>query len=176
MYASDLTARSAVLPAAPQTMRARTLNAHSLRGFRRLFITLPVPDAATLSGTFRAEFVGPGWLRKIAPTALVLGGLGGWWGKQFAGDGRGTNIVHRDGVLAPVMPVDLGLADSLIDRRPCVAVTYPAGSPFPWPWVVDELRFLDDDTLLGLTLLNLRGARRVAFPFLLHHTTNLPIA
>ncbi len=59
----------------------------------------------------------------------------------------------------------------MVDRRPCLAVTYPAGSPFPWPQVVDELRFLDDDTLLGLTLVNMRGLNRLAFPFLLHHTT-----
>ena len=176
MHAPDLTARPTEIPAVPQSMRARAFNAHSLRGFRRLFITLPTPDAATLSGHFRAEFVGPDWLRKIAPAALALGGLGGWWGKTFATDGRGINLVRRERHIAPIMPVYLGLADSMIDRRPCLAVTYPAGSPFPWPRVVDELRFLDNDTLLGLTLLNLRGLRRVAFPFLLHHTPNLPIA
>ena len=154
-----------------QTMRARTFNAHSLRGFRKLFITLPQPTNAGLDGIFRAEFVGPGWLRATAPTALVLGGLGGWWGKQFDGAGRGMNIVHRGSTLAHTMPVALAVSHSLVDRRPCLKVTYPPSSPFPWPLAMDELRFLDDNTLLGLTIINAGPLRRVAFPFLLHKTT-----
>lgn len=155
---------------------ARMLNGRGLRSFRRLFLTLAQPHAADLAGIFRAEFVGPGWLRATAPSALVLGGLGGWWGKQFDGAGRGMNIVLRGGELSHTMPVHVGMADSLVDRRPCVGVTYPAGSPFPWPHVVDELRPLDEETFLGLTIINTGPLRRLAFPFLLHSTTHLSIS
>ena len=158
------------------SLHARPLNRRGLRSFRKLFLTLPLPEDGGLTGIFRAEFVGPSWLRATAPPALALGGLGGWWGKQFDGAGRGMNIVRRDGALSHTMPVALSVADSLVDRRPCLKVTYPTGSPIPWPLVVDELRFLDDDTLLGLTILNAGPLRRVAFPFLLHHLTNLAIS
>ncbi len=172
MHTSDPTMTHGTTP----SLHARPLNRRGLRSFRKLFLTLPPPEDGGLAGIFRAEFVGPGWLRTTAPVALGLSGLGGGWGKQFDGSGRGINIVHRAGSLAHALPVAMTVADSLVDRRPCLKVTYPAGSPVPWPWVMDELRFLDDDTLLGLTIVNARPLRRVAFPFLLHHATNHAIA
>jgi hypothetical protein len=45
---------------------------------------------------------------------------------------------------------------------------YPAGSPFPWPWVIDEIRQLDPTTLLGMSLTTLQWMPRLALPFLLH--------
>ena len=56
----------------------------SLGHLRRLFTSLPAP--VSLAGVYRAEFVGPAWLRTLAPPSLALGGLAGWWGKAF--DGR----------------------------------------------------------------------------------------
>ncbi len=103
MHAPDQTARPTDLPPQPQTMRARTLNAHSLRGFRRLFITLPLPDDARLDGIFRAEFVGPGWLRAIGPHSPGLGRPGrmvgqavrrGWSGHECGAPGRHPGPHH----------------------------------------------------------------------------------
>ncbi len=42
-----------------------------------------------------------------------------------------------------------------------------ASGPLPWRWVTDELRALDDRTLLGMTRIDLPGLRGLAFPFLL---------
>jgi hypothetical protein len=58
---------------------------------------------------------------------------------------------------------------SLVDGKPGVTVQYPKDSPFPWPLVVDELRRLDDTTLLGLTIVNAGFLRKLAFPFLLYY-------
>jgi hypothetical protein len=45
-------------------------------------------------------------------------------------------------------------------------VRYLPENPFPWPRVVDELRWLDAKTLLGLTLFNAAPP----LPFLLHQS------
>jgi hypothetical protein len=118
-----------------------------------------------MQGIYQAVFVGPWWLRTIAGPGLYPLGLGGWWGKQFDGSGQGTNIVRRDGRLSPKLPVALAERSSLIDGRPCLAVIYPPESPFPWPWVVDELRSLDDERLLGMTLVARRPLYKIALPF-----------
>jgi hypothetical protein len=57
---------------------------------------------------------------------------------------------------------------SLIDGMPGITLGYPKGSPFPWPWIVDEVRRLDEQTLLCMTLVKSRGLRKLAFPFILH--------
>jgi hypothetical protein len=71
--------------------------------------------------------------------------------------------------LATKMPVSLSERPSLIDGRPCLTVIYPSSSPFPWPWVVDELRWLADNCLLGMTLVSRKPLNKSALPFLLTH-------
>ncbi|MBL8045789.1 MAG: hypothetical protein JNL09_04565, partial [Anaerolineales bacterium] len=53
---------------------------------------------------------------------------------------------------------------------PCVSVRYLPENPFPWPHVVDELRWLGGKTLLGLTLVNAAPLRHWPLPFLLHQS------
>ena len=139
----------------------------SLASFRTLFSSLPPPALNTVEGIYQAAFAGPWWLRTIAGPGLYPLGLGGWWGKRLDGQGQSSNIVHRGGRLSPKMPVSLVECSSMIDGRPCLAVIYPPESPFPWPWVVDELRSLDDERLLGMTLVTWRPLKRLALPFLL---------
>lgn len=122
-----------------------------------------------MRGIYQSAFVGPWWLRAIAGPGLYPLGLGGWWGKQFDGHDQGSNIVRRRGRLTTRLPVTLAEAPSLIDGRPCLAVLYPSESPFPWPWVVDELRRVDDRRLLGMTLVTRSPLNKLALPFLLSH-------
>lgn len=143
------------------------LNQLALHQFRALFTSLPVPEPGSLAGTYRAEFVGPGWLRASAAPALVLTGLGGWWGKEFHADDTAVNLVQRGGQLQPIFPMKLVRAASFIDMHPGLALHYLPGSPFPWRFVIDELRRLSPNTLLGMTLANINGLRRLAFPFTL---------
>ena len=56
---------------------------------------------------------------------------------------------------------------SFIDGREGLALHYQPGNPFPWMYIVDEIRLVDGQTLLGMTLANLRGLRSLAFPFIL---------
>lgn len=138
----------------------------SLSGLRRLFTSLLAP--ATLTGVYRAEFVGPGWLRVLAPPSLALGGLAGWWGKGFDGQGGAVNIVVREGTQRRVLPMMVARVPSLIDGMPGLTLSYPKGSPFPWFWVVDELRRLDEQTFLCMTVMKPRRLRALAFSFVLH--------
>ncbi|MEW5870274.1 MAG: hypothetical protein AB1894_13445 [Chloroflexota bacterium] len=152
----------------PPSPQAQTLNQKSLFAFKSIFAALPAPQVVNLSGVYRAEFTGPGWLRRVAPPGLGLLGLGGWKGKEFSGDGRGLNLVRRRGELLRIFPVRLLLADSSIDGKACLAVHYAPECPFPWPYVFDELRQLDETCLLGLTITHLGLLRKLALPFLLH--------
>jgi hypothetical protein len=141
----------------------------SLGGLRRLFMSLSAPDS--LTGVYRAEFVGPAWLRALAPPSLALGGLAGWWGKAFDGRGGAVNIVVRDGAQRRVLRMTIARLPSLIDRASGLTLSYPKGSPFPWVWIVDEARRLDEQTLLCMTVIRPRGLRKLAFPFVLHFET-----
>ena len=73
------------------------------------------------------------------------------------------NIVQRHDKVISVMPVELVEKNSLIDGRIGLAVTYPRSSRFPWPWVVDELRRVDETCLLGMTLVIKRPLDRIAY-------------
>jgi hypothetical protein len=143
------------------------LNRLPLGAFPALFGELTPPTVAEMNGRFQASFVGPVWLRQIAPPGLAPLGLGGWWGKRFDGRGRGMNIVRRRGELVEILPITLVEAASLVDGRWGLNITYSPGARFPWPIIIDEVRWLTGDTLLGLTLVAKAGLHRLALPFLL---------
>ena len=144
------------------------LNRKPLSAFKPIFASLQSPLVGQVKGIYQAEFTGPGWLRAVAPPGLALLGLGGWQGKEFAGDGGGLNLVRRGGQVQRIFPVRITEAASLVDGKPCLAIHYTHKCPFPWPYVVDELRELDSSCLLGLTMVDVRGLRGLALPFLLH--------
>jgi hypothetical protein len=150
------------------TVQAQELNSQSLASIRSLFVSLPVPTMGSVAGTHQSEFVGPWWLRQVAGPGLTPLGLEGWWGKQFDAQGDGLNIVRRQGKIATIMPVRLVEMNSFIDGRPGLAVFYPRTSRLPWPWVVDELRRIDKNCLLGMTLVTKYPLKWIALPFLLH--------
>jgi hypothetical protein len=143
------------------------LNQKSLNYFRGMFASLAIPEPASIRGVYQGCFVGPAWLRSSAGPALALSGLGGWWGKEFSADGSAINLVLRAGKYGKCFPMKLVPALSFIDGKEGLALHYQQGNPLPWPFVVDELRRIDADTLLGMTIANLRGLRGLAFPFLL---------
>lgn len=158
--------------------QTQALDTFSLAAFRTLFSGLDAPDPEALRGVYRAAFTGPGWLRRLAGPALAVGGLGGWWGKVFEPGGAGANLVSRQGQVIRTLPFLVVSRPSGLDGRPATAVCYTRSSPFPWPWMVDELRWLYPSCLLGMTFVDLTGRagllRRAAFPFVLYHETPAP--
>ena len=148
-------------------MQIAEFNQYPLRKFRDLFASLSVPEAASIRGKYHAAFVGPAWLRTSAGPSLQITGLGGWWGKEFHDDGTAINIVLRAGQFSTRFPMKFVNAKSFIDGRDGLALHYQPGNPFPWMFVVDEIRCMDESTLLGMTLANVSGLRGMAFPFIL---------
>ncbi|MRJ75429.1 hypothetical protein GEV29_02670 [Aeromicrobium sp. SMF47] len=152
-----------------------TIHDHSLRALRRAWGSLPDPRLADLSGTFEASYVGAP-LRTVAPRGLALVGLPRWFGKRFrptdadAAHLTGVNLLRgADGTgLSETLPMTATVGPSLADGRPALLVTYPGDAPRPWRWVRDEFRPWDDDTLLGMTFVDVPGLRRApGTPFVL---------
>ena len=138
----------------------------SFHDFRTLYATLDPPKMP--AGVWRGRPVGPGWFVTLAGPALAIGGLGGWWGKAFDGQGGIDNLLERGGALRRTLPGRVQEAASLLDGRPCQRIAYPKGSRLPWVWVVDELRQVGEGELLGMMVLNIGWLPRLAFPFTLH--------
>lgn len=142
---------------------------HTVVSLRRAWRSLECPSLPDLVGDWEAEFVAP--LRRVAPVGLGWIGLPRWYGKRFHTDDRGlggVNLLRGPAGLTETMPMLVAPDLSRSDDHPVVLVQYAAGSPKPWPWVVDELRRLDADTLVGMTVVDVPGGRALGgTPFLL---------
>ncbi|NRQ48907.1 hypothetical protein [Aeromicrobium stalagmiti] len=143
----------------------------STRELRHVWTGLPAARPADLVGTFEASFVRP--LTHVSPPGLGLLGLPRWYGKRFtldAGTVHGLNLVRprAGGGLTTTLPMNVEVAASYADGRPCLAITYDAGAPRPWRWVRDEVRPWTDDRYVALTFVSRPGLRRLpGVPFLL---------
>jgi hypothetical protein len=149
------------------------LNRLSLFDFRGLFASLEPPKTGALQGLFRGSFVGPGWVRRLAGPLLVITGLGGWWGKDFDPHGNAINLVWRKGQIERRFPMTLVEQVSYIDHKSSLALRYAASNPFPWPLIVDELRSINQELVLGMTLTRLGLLQRLALPFVLQPRENI---
>jgi hypothetical protein len=139
----------------------------SLGALRALFSSLSVPGVGLLSGSYRATFVGPAWLRASATPSLAVAGLPGWAGKRFLAPDRAVNLLRRDGQLVEALTMAVVAGASRVDGQPGLALLYGPTAPRPWRWVRDELRAVDQDTVLGMTVVDVPLLRALAFPFLL---------
>jgi hypothetical protein len=143
----------------------------SVRGLQRAFRAAPAPELAALVGTHKARFAG--WLRVGAPLSMSLTGMHGWWGKRFRlprGEGQtleGENLLYRQGRLVESIPMTAEIAPSRVDGRSVILIRYPPDARWPHYRVNDELRPLDQRTLLGLSF-GLPLAPRGGAPFVLH--------
>lgn len=147
----------------------------SLRELQQAFREASAPELTALVGVHDGEFLGPAWLRHAAILTMRVFGMPGWCGKAFRPatanpDTRdGENLVRRDGRSEPSIPMQARIASSRLDGRPAIVLSYPADARFPWPRVTDELRPLDDRTLLGLAF-GVPLAPRHGTPFLLRRS------
>lgn len=138
----------------------------SLRSAREVFAECVPPSS--LCGLWRAEFIGPPWLRLLARAAMPLSVLRGWRGKRFDAQGYGENLVRRSGSLLGIIPMSEVHRASRLDGRPVAVASYGTGTPLSLRYVEDELRRLDARTLIGMMTFRIRGLRGLGLPFLLH--------
>ena len=101
------------------------MEGNSFRDFKEKFASLDPPEA--LEGVWQGEPVGPGWYLALAGPSLVIGGLGGWWGKDFDGQGGIDNVLERKGAFRRTLRGEVRRADSLVDGKPCQRIVYPGG-------------------------------------------------
>jgi hypothetical protein len=146
---------------------AAAFRTFSIRALKELFAALPAPDAAFRHGFFRASFVGPFWYRLSGFPSVHLSGLPHWQGKAFLTPDSATNILRKGEGTVQALSMTVVTLPSLIDGEPVVALQYGKEAPFPWRHVRDELRVIDERTLLGITKVDLPILRHFAFPFLL---------
>lgn len=148
-------------------MPVDALSNASLRRIRQMFGLLEPAPAEMRAGAFRARFIGPWWLRVSAGPSIALSGLPGWRGKRFLDAETATNVLDRAGGRVEKLRMQCRECVSLVDGRPGVALHYGCEAVMPWRWIVDELRVLDENSLLGMTVIDLPLLRRLAFPFVL---------
>lgn len=139
----------------------------SIAKLKALFSTLQAPNADMRSGFYRAEFIGPWWLRLTARPSVALSGLPGWQGKQFLSNATATNVLRKKGQTRHALLMQCVNGVSQVDGQNGLALHYGADAPLPWRWVRDEIRAVDGQRILGMTIINLPLLRRLSFPFLL---------
>jgi putative intracellular protease/amidase len=143
----------------------------SVRKLQEMFRAAPAPELGALVGRHQANFAS--WLRVGGPLAMSLTGMHGWWGKQFrvsaaGGDSlEGENLLQRRGRIVKSIPMTAEIGNSRVDGRPALLISYPPDARWPHNRVKDELRPLDEQTLLGLSF-GLPLAPRGGAPFILH--------
>ena len=139
----------------------------SLAGLKQRFAAADLPTDTQRTGFWKARFVGPLWLRLGGMPSCYLGGLWGWLGKKFLTLDSATNVLQREKGTIDALSMQARICPSALDGKPVVALTYGASGPVPWRWVTDELRAIDERTLLGMTRIDLPLVRGFVFPFLL---------
>ncbi len=162
-------------------MSALNQNELDLTSFRALalrFATLEAVDEGRARGEYRAQFVGPWWFRNTAWIGVAIAGLSGWRGKRILGKGRAVNLVkpccrkESEGLQESV-PMLADMLVSRLDSKPSLTFSYPKSSPLLLQRFIDELRQLDEQTILAMTIVDLPIIRRWPFPFLLHRVTSV---
>ena len=150
---------------------AFTQQTASIGALKKLFSSLPPPAPDMRRGFFRASFIGPAWLRATGRPSVAVSGLPGWQGKKFFNADDATNVLKKNGALVEALAMRVTPGISRVDGRQGVALHYVpqngVPAPLPWRWVRDELRAVDANTLLGMTVIDLPLLRHLAFPFLL---------
>jgi hypothetical protein len=124
-------------------------------------------QAKELQGFYAGVPAGPWWFRLGSGPTMGLTGFAGWLGKQALGQGRAVNLFQSPSGPKQRFPMTLGRRASLIDGQDTLVLNYPADARAPWCWVTDELRWMADGRLLGMTFVDAPWIRHMVFPFVL---------
>lgn len=134
----------------------------------RYFKSPPSAKDLDRTGFYRGEFVGPWWMTASAPLFTRLTGLTNWQGKRFANPGLAVKVPIRKGQTCDG-PTMIWVDDdvSRLDSKTGGALQCGREAPIPWRWITDELRQVDDNTLLGMSVVNFPLVKYMPIPFLL---------
>ncbi len=151
---------------ATQEMLTEQLPIHaSLATYMRVFKSLPPISQREFHGSFQGIVVGPAWFQSVFNKAMTFGGLDGWQGKDFGADGNGINVLLQNGVIRKVAPMHVvGELTSAIDGQPTLVLGYRKP---PHAYIHDEIRRLDERTILGMTYVKVNPFKKFPMPFVL---------
>jgi hypothetical protein len=127
----------------------------------------------SLSGIYQPELPGHRFLVPFKWLFLRVTGLPGWKGKQFMGT-HALNLITRSNRVVSGPRMDLSIRPSRIDGKQGLAATYGPEAPFMWRHCTDEFRWLDDQTILGMSHFDVIGMRSIKTMFILHHAPDHP--
>ncbi len=148
-------------------IRKEHLITASLSSIKATYQQLSSAPLAMRQGEYKAQFIGPWWLRVFCSTEFIFKWIGGWFGKKFINQNLVTNILLNRGQRSEKLQMECLEEASLIDGKQTIALYYGKTAPIPWRWVVDELRQLDEHTMLCMTIINLPFLKHFSFPFIL---------
>lgn len=137
----------------------------SVKKIKQYFSTLANPTPEQCQGFFAAEFVGPWWMRLAARPTLNLTGLPNWQGKRFLSNHSATNVLLSKKGKIDALNMTLTPVPSYVDGKAGLALTYGSEAPFPWRFVRDELRMIDQNTILAITYVDLPILKLFPMPF-----------
>lgn len=146
---------------------SNTLATRSIGPLKQIFRTGRSIDASELAGFYAGEPAGPWWFRLGSGPTMEFAGFGGWLGKQFLGQGRAVNLFDCDGGSWQHFPMTLGRRPSLVDGQDTLVLLYPGTARAPWCWVTDELRWVNDGSILGMTFVDRPLIKHMVFPYVL---------
>lgn len=123
-------------------------------------------EASEFHGVYDGYIVGPAWFRVAFRRMMALGGLHGWGGKEFDHAGNGGNLCRRGGAVKKVARMYVaGAVASALDGKKTLILRYRGSSPLGF--LQDEIRRFDENTVLGMTYLDIGPGRRAPMPFAL---------
>lgn len=123
-------------------------------------------QASEFHGLYDGYVVGPAWFRVLFRRLMDVGGLRGWAGKQFDLEGNGGNLCRRGSAVKKVARMYVaGVVKSEIDGQETLILRYRGNSPLGF--IQDEIRRFDENTVLGMTYLDVGPGRRTPMPFAL---------
>lgn len=146
---------------------APPIASNALSEIKRIFRSAKPIGSQQMTGTYNGYPAGPWWFRLGSGPTLGLSGFGGWLGKAFLGQGKATNLFRSGTQTVQKFPMTITVRPSQLDGQPTFVLLYPKQARVPWCWVTDELRMLEDGTVLGLTFVDAPLLRHMVFPFVL---------
>lgn len=148
-------------------MSTQDLSTASLSHIKRIFSQLDAVPETARTGFLRAQFIGPLWLRSTAGPSLNLSGLSGWQGKRFLDSNNATNVLKQKSNMIEKFQMQCQNIISTVDGKASIALIYHKNAPIPWRWVSDEIRQLDENTWLCMTVFHLPLLKHCPMPFIL---------
>ena len=144
------------------------LNQLKIKEFPELFAGLSVPLPSSVKRHLSRQLCGTGLAAQAGRARPGHQRSGRLVGKNLPGGRCGGQPGAESRKTRRTLPHAPGLCvHPALDGKPTLALIYAQDNPFPWPYIVDELRQLDAEAYLGMTYVNWGVLRKLAFPFLI---------